>query len=155
MGFLDQRTVISDAANAIYGAEPWLFALIESRMHMVWVKAVAGRLKSDYRYSAGLVYNTFPVPEVSQAAKDALTERVYDVLAAREQHAGRTLAMLYDPDKMPAALREAHRQVDGTVDELYSRRAFASDEERLELLFAMYEDMLQQAKEGKLDAKSR
>lgn len=142
IGFLDNGTVISDAANAVYGAEPWLFGLIQSRMHMVWVRAVAGRLKTDYRYSAVLVYNTFPVPPLSDAHKADLTERVMGVLAAREQFADSTLAELYDPDKMPTQLREAHEALDGMVDGLYGRAPFLSDAERLELLFHLYEGMI-------------
>lgn len=139
MGFLDCETVISNAANVIYDAEPWVFGLIQSRMHMVWVRAVAGRLKSDFRYSAVLVYNTFPVPELTDQLKAALTGHVFEVLDAREQFAGKTLAELYDPEKMPDVLRRAHRRLDETVDRLYRKREFATDEERLELLFEMYE----------------
>jgi len=149
MGFLDRNTVISNLAYAIYDAEPWVFGLIQSRMHMVWVRAVAGRLKSDYRYSAVLVYNTFPVPDLTDSTRAQLTKHVYEVLDAREQFADKTLAELYDPDKMPDVLRLAHRRLDQTADRLYRDREFASDEERLELLFQMYEDLVA-AKDGAL-----
>ena len=141
MGFLDEETVISDAANAIYGAEPWVFGLIQSRMHMVWVRAVAGRLKSDYRYSAVLVYNTFPVPDLTDEDKTHLQEGALGVLGARERFSGNTLAELYDPDKMPNELREAHQEMDEIVDRIYRDRPFESDEERLEMLFSMYAEM--------------
>jgi len=139
MGFLDGDTVISNAANAVYNAEPWLFGLIQSRMHMAWVRAVAGRLKTDYRYSAVLVYNTFPVPALTDAHKRALRAGALRVLGAREQFAGHTLAELYDPDDMPGGLREAHRALDEVVDGIYRKRPFESDEERLQLLFELYE----------------
>ena len=101
MGFLDPTTIISNAVNAIYGAEPWVFGLIQSRMHMVWVKTVAGRLESRLRYSAELCYNTFPVPALTDATKALLTKHTLEVLDAREQYSDRTLAELYDPNKMP------------------------------------------------------
>lgn len=137
--FVDDRTVISNAANAIYGAGLWLFGLIQSRMHMVWLRAVGGRLESRYRYSAILVYNTFPVPSLSAGDRDALKAGAVGVLAAREQFPERTLAELYDPDKMPQGVLEAHIRLDETVDRLYRPRPFESDEERLKVLFDMYE----------------
>jgi hypothetical protein len=139
MGFVGSETVISNAANAIYGAEPWLFALLQSRMHMTWVRAVGGRMKTDIRYSAVLVYNTFPVPELSGTQRSRLTDAAVAVLAGREQFAGQTLAELYDPDKMPPVLRSAHQELDDAVDALYQSKPFDSDAARLELLFDMYE----------------
>ena len=139
MGFLGSETVISDAANAIYDAQPWLFALITSRIHNVWVRTVAGRLKSDFRYSATLCYNTFPVPNLSMAAKATLAEHTLTVLEAREHHAELTLAQMYVPGAMFSDLRAAHRELDEAVDRLYRRRGFGSDDDRLELLFGMYE----------------
>lgn len=65
MGYIQPDTVISDSAMAIYDAPLWLLGLLESRMHMTWLRAVGGRLKTDYRYSASLIYNTFPVPKLS------------------------------------------------------------------------------------------
>jgi hypothetical protein len=139
MGFVDESTVISSAANAIYGAEPWLFGLVQSRMHMAWVRAVAGALESRIRYSAVLVYNTFPVPELTDEAKANVASGAVGILGAREQFSDSTLAELYDPDKMPGGLRKAHQELDQIVDSLYRAKPFDSDEERLELLFEMYE----------------
>jgi hypothetical protein len=147
IGAIDGETVISNAANLIYGAELWLFGLIQARMHMAWLGAVGGRLKTDYRYSAVLVYNTFPAPKLSEGDKDALKAGAIGVLAAREQFPDRTLAELYDPDEMPSSLLDAHRSLDETVDRLYGSRAFESDEERLKVLFAMYKEMVE-AKEA-------
>lgn len=141
MGFLDSGTVISNAANAIYNAEPWVFGLIQSRMHMAWTRAVAGRMKSDYRYSSVLVYNTFPVPELSEDKREALQAGAFGILDARARFAGKTLAELYDPDNMPESLRDAHRALDETVDHIYRKKPFNSDEERLEMLFALYSEM--------------
>ena len=142
MGYLGPETVISDAAFAVYDAEPWLFGLLTSRMHMVWTRAVGGKMKTDYRYSNTIVYNNFPVRELTDAEKQELTQLALRVLDVREYHCEKTLAELYDPELMPANLREAHEAVDAFVDGLYSKRMYETDEERLSDLFAMYEDMI-------------
>lgn len=139
MDFVGPGTVISNLANAVYDAEPWLFGLLQSRMHMTWVRAVGGRMKTDIRYSAVLVYNTFPVPEISDSQRSTIAAAAVSVLGAREQFSGQTLAQLYDPDKMPPVLRSAHRDLDEAVDALYQSKPFESDAARLELLFEMYE----------------
>lgn len=143
MDFVSPQTIVSNLANAIYGAEPWVLGLIQSRMHMVWVRTVAGRLESRIRYSSVLCYNTFPVPALSEKAQESLAELAYEVLAAREEFPDLTPAQLYDPDHMPGILRRAHERLDRTVDALYQDREFASDDERLELLFQMYEQAVQ------------
>lgn len=140
MGYVGPETVISNAAFAVYDAEPWLFALLESRMHMVWLRAVGGKLKTDFRYSNTLVYNTFPVPELTETVEGELTEAGLHVLDVREYFPERNLAELYDAEEMPDLLREAHARVDEIVDGLYQEQPFESDEERLSLLFAMYKD---------------
>ena len=138
IGYLGPDTVISDSAFAVYGAEPWLFALLTSRMHMVWTRTVGGRMKTDYRYSNTVVYNNFPVPDLSARAKSELTDAALRVLDVREYHSEMTLAQLYDPDTMPQDLRIAHEQLDLLVDSLYRDTLFASDDERLKRLFTLY-----------------
>lgn len=140
MGYLDSDTVISNSAFAVYDAEPWLFALLTSRMHMVWTGAVGGKMKTDYRYSNTIVYNNFPVPEFSEADKEELTQAALRILDVREYYSERTLAALYGREKMPEMLREAHGVVDKLVDNLYSKQAFDNDEARLSHLFAMYKE---------------
>ncbi len=140
VGFLDGGTVISNLAYAIYDAEPWVFGLISSQMHLAWVRTVAGRMKTDIRYSGKLCYNTFPVPSLSEKQRDLLSERAFAVLDARERHSDKTLAQLYKREKMPSVLREAHQFLDAAVDQLYRKRPFQSDDERLELLFDLYEE---------------
>jgi len=108
-------------------------------MHMAWMRAVTGRMKSDYMYSVGVVYNTFPLPEGDLSR---LAPRAQAVLDARAAHPGATLSELYDPDLMPADLRRAHGDLDRAVDRLYRRAPFASDRERVEHLFARYEAMV-------------
>ena len=114
---------------------------------MAWVKSVGGRLKTDFRYSASLCYNTFPFPPISEKQKKELEQHVYNILAEREKHSEKTLAQLYDPDKMPDGLREAHRQNDLAVERCYRSRPFESDEERLEYLFKLYEQMIEEEKD--------
>lgn len=142
IGFVGNDTIITNLAFAIYDPPVFLFSLLTSRMHMVWVRAVAGRLKSDYRYSSALCYNTFPFPPISDAQKQELEKHVYHILEEREKHSEKTLAQLYDPDKMPDGLREAHHLNDLAVERCYRSKPFSSDEERLEYLFKLYEQMI-------------
>lgn len=141
IGYVSAGTVVSNLAFAVYDAEPWLFALLTSRIHMIWLGAVGGRMKTDYRYGAFIVYNNFPVPELSGPMKERLTVVALRVLDVREYHCEKTLAELYDPDDMPDDLRAAHAEVDTLVDSLYSKHAYETDEERLSDLFTMYEAM--------------
>lgn len=149
IGFLDADSIISDLAFGIYDPEPWIFSVVSSRMHMTWVRAVAGRLKTDYRYSSALCYNTFPFPDISEAQKAKLEEHVFAVLDEREKHPEKTMAQLYDPDKMPAGLRQAHHEMDLAIEQCYRPKPFSSDEERLEYLFKLYEEMIAAEKVGK------
>ena len=141
IGYLGEESVISSLAYAVYDAEPWVFALLTSRMHMAWTRAVGGQMKTDYRYSNTIVYNNFPVPSLSDAVKEQLTQAALRVLDVREYHCEKTLAELYDPDLMPADLRAAHAEVDALVDSIYSKRGYETDEQRLSDLFGMYEEM--------------
>ena len=141
MGYLDAGTVVSNSAFAIYDGETWLFGLLESKMHMAWVRTVGGKLETRYRYSAQLCYNTFPFPKISDEKRAQLTEAAEEVLITRAGHPEKTLAEMYDPDKMPQDLREAHAALDDIVDSCYPSYPFANDEARLECLFKLYEKM--------------
>jgi hypothetical protein len=141
IGYVDAETVVSNLAFAVYDAKPWIFSLLTSRIHMAWLAAVGGRMKTDYRYGAYIVYNNFPVPSLSEVVKERLTVAALRVLDVREYHCDQTLADLYDPDKMPAGLREAHAEIDTLVDAIYSQKRYETDEQRLSDLFAMYERM--------------
>lgn len=149
IGFVDSDTVISNLAFAIYDPESYIFAVISSRMHMTWVRTVAGRLKTDYRYSSSLCYNTFPFPDISAQQKEMLEEHVFRVLDEREKHPEKTMAQLYDPDKMPTGLRQAHHDMDMAIEQCYRTKPFTNDEERLEYLFKLYEEMIAKEKGGK------
>jgi hypothetical protein len=146
MGYLDKDTVISDAANAIYDAEPWLFALLESRLHMTWIRTVCGQLETRIRYSSTLGYNTFPIRVLTEAEKDALNKSTRRILLTRAAHPEKTLADMYNPDKMPEDLREAHEDNDHLVDSLYKKGGFTNDEDRLSALFELYEQMASKEK---------
>ena len=141
IGLLDKGTVVTNSAFVIYDANSWLFGILTSAMHMVWVKTVGGRLETRYRYSAQLCYNTFPFPKISAAKKKEIADAAEDILVTREFHVGKTLAELYDPEKMPKDLLEAHEKLDDIVESCYPGYPFANDEARLECLFRMYEKM--------------
>jgi hypothetical protein len=113
-----------------------------SKTHMAWLSYMGGRIKSDYRYSIGLVYNNFPLPPVAEKDLAKLEPLAQAVLDARAAHPKATLADLYDPDLMPANLRKAHQALDRAVDRLYRAAPFASDRERVEHLLALYEKMV-------------
>ena len=140
IGWLEPPTVPSNLVRILQDATLADFALLTSAMHMAWLRHIGGRLKSDYRYSIGLVYNTFPtLPADADLSKlEPLAQAVLDVRAAFPDA---TLADLYDPDLMPPALRRAHQALDRAVDRLYRRGGFASERERVEHLFMLYETM--------------
>ena len=142
IGWLEPPVIPSDKLRLLPDATLAEFALLTSAMHMAWMRAVTGRMKSDYMYSVGVVYNTFPLPpgfaDVDTSALEPLAQAVLD---ARAAHAGATLAELYDPDLMPPNLRRAHHALDRAVDRLYRRTGFASERERVEHLFMLYEKM--------------
>jgi hypothetical protein len=140
--FYDKSYISLNSIQTICDAEPWVVGLISSNMHMVWMKTVAGRLEERYRYSSAIVYNTFPFPNITEKQKEEITELVFNILDEREQHSQKTLAQLYDPDKMPEELKEAHHQLDLAIEQCYRKKPFESDEERLEYLFKLYEEMI-------------
>ena len=140
IGWLQPPVIPSNLVRLLENATLADFALLTSAMHMAWLRHVGGRLKSDYRYSIGLVYNTFPTPP-GEADRSGLEPLAQAVLAARAAHPQATLADLYDPDLMPPNLRRAHRNLDRAVDRLYRPAPFASERERVEHLFALYEKM--------------
>ncbi|NTE90092.1 class I SAM-dependent DNA methyltransferase [Agrobacterium rubi] len=133
--------VIADSASAIYDANLVDFAVISSKLHMVWVDTVAGRIKTDYRYSSTLVWNTFPVPALTEKNRADLTRCAEDILLAREAHFPAAISELYDPEAMPGDLRAAHDRNDEMLERIYIGRRFKNDTERLEKLFELYTKM--------------
>lgn len=142
IGYIDKSVKVTDLVHIVPNATHYEFAILTSAMHMAWMRTVCGRLKSDYRYSRDLCYNTFPWPNVSDKQKERIEELAENVLMAREMYPEKTLAEMYDPDKMPVELREAHTALDIAVDSLYRAKPFENDEERLGLLFKLYEALI-------------
>lgn len=147
IGYFSSENKAHDSCLIIPTNQHYLFAILTSKIHMCWVQSVAGRIKTDFRYSKDVVYNNFPFPEINQEQKQEFERNVYDVLSEREKYPEKTLAQLYDPDKMPKGLREAHHQLDLAVERCYRSKPFTSDEERLEYLFKLYEQMIAAEKE--------
>lgn len=141
VGYMPARTIVSDNAFALYDAPLWNMALIASRIHLIWIATVCGKLKTDFRYSNTLGWNTFPVPTLTEQNKTDLTRCAEDILLVRETHFPATIADLYAPDKMPVNLREAHNRNDEVIERIYIGRRFKNDTERLEKLFELYTKM--------------
>ena len=138
---LKGRVGTTNQAFAMYDAPLWNLALVASKMHLVWVATVCGKLETRYRYSNTMGWNTFPVPVLTEKNKADLTRCAEDILLAREAHFPATIADLYDPEKMPADLRDAHDRNDEILERIYIGRRFRNDTERLEKLFEMYTKM--------------
>ena len=138
VGLLDATAIVADSAFALYDAPLWSLALIASRLHLVWIAAVCGKLKTDYRYSNTLGWNTFPIPTLTDKNKSDLTRCGEDILLAREAHFPATSADLYSPESIPPNLRQAHDRNDEVLERIYIGRKFRNDTERLEKLFALY-----------------
>lgn len=138
IGFLDSSVIASDSTLIVPHATLYEFGVLTSQMHMAWMRTVCGRLKSDYRYSAQIVYNNFPWPDVSEAQKAAIMQKAQAVLDARAQFPDSSLADLYDPNTMPPVLTKAHAALDSAVDKLYRKAAFSDDAARTAFLFELY-----------------
>ncbi len=151
VGIVQGGTVIGDRNFALYDAPLWNMALIASRLHWVWIGTVCVRMRTDFSYSNTLGWNTFPVPPLTEKNKADLTRCAEDILLAREAHFPATIADLYDPEKMPADLRQAHERNDETLERIYIGRCFRNDTERLEKLFELYTKMTADA--GKASTK--
>lgn len=139
IGFVDKDTLTSDSAHTMPHATPCHFGVLSSSMHNAWMRTVAGRLKSDYRYSVHIVYNNFPWPQdVPEEKRLVIVREAQAVLTARAAHPGATLADLYDPDSMPTDLQDAHRALDKAVDAAYGYRSGKDDASRVAYLFDLY-----------------
>ena len=141
VGLTDNKSTLTNAAYGLYDAPLWNMALIATRLHLVWIATVCGKIKTDYRYSNTLGWNTFPVPLLTEQNKADLTACAENILLAREAHFPATIADLYDPEAMPDNLRAAHARNDETLERIYIGRRFKNDTERLEKLFELYTQM--------------
>lgn len=142
-GYFNNHVIASDSCLAIDNASLFHFGILTSMMHMIWVKFIAGRIKSDYRYSNELVYNNYPFPkEVNDKTKETVEQKAQAVLDIRAEFTESSLADLYDPLAMPAKLKKAHQELDKAVDKCYTSKSFKNDKERIEFLFELYENYL-------------
>jgi hypothetical protein len=146
-GLVDHHTTLTNLAFGMYDAPLWNMAVIASRLHLTWIATVCGKLKTDFRYSNTLGWNTFPAPTLTENDKADLTRCAENILLAREAHFPATIADLYDPDHMPRDLYAAHECNDEVLEHIYIGRRFRNDTERLEKLFELYTKMIaEQAK---------
>ena len=142
MGFLRPDVIVSNKIYVVASASLYHLGVLGSLMHMAWVKTVSGRLKSDFQYSGSMVYNTFPWPTAPvEKLRQAVVSAAEAVLAARAKFPDSTLAQLYHPAKMPPVLRKAHAALDRAVDRCYRKEPFTSERQRVEFLFALYEQL--------------
>ena len=133
--------MISNLAFMMLDVEIWNFSIVTSKLHQTWISTICGKLKNDIRYSNTLGWNTFPLPMLTEQNRLDLTKCAEDILLARESHFPATIADLYDPEKMPDNLREAHERNDEVLERIYIGRRFKNDTERLEKLFELYTKM--------------
>lgn len=148
VGLLSDDTIISNAAYALYNSKVSSLSIIASRLHLVWVATVCGKIKTDFRYSNTLGWNTFPVPKLTEKNELDLTKCSKEILIARERHFPATIADLYDPEKMPEDLKQAHDHNDEVLERIYIGRRFKNDTERLEKLFELYIEMTSKENAG-------
>ena len=141
VGYVDKHTALTNLAFALFDAPLWNMALIASRLHLVWIATVCGKLKTDFRYSNTMGWNTFPVPTLTDQNKADLTQCAEHILIVREAHFPATIADLYDSGAMPDDLRAAHECGDEVLERIYIGRRFRNDTERLEKLFELYTKM--------------
>jgi hypothetical protein len=142
MGFMPPSIIASNLCLIVPDATLYHFGILESEMHMAWMRTVCGRLKSDYRYSNSIVYNNFPWPqEVTDKDKENVEKASQHILDVRNEFPTSTLADLYDPNTMPPKLLKAHQELDKAVDKCYGKKGFATEAERLEFLFGMYKEL--------------
>lgn len=142
MGLTGEDTILSNRVYVIYDADIYLLGILMSRMHMTWAKAVGGRLETRYNYSAGLCYNTFPLPELSTRRKNEIKEAILEIIDIREE-SGKVLGELYNQETIPMDLTVAHQKLDRIVDRAYRQKAFENDVERFELLLKMYKELVE------------
>ncbi|TGN29178.1 class I SAM-dependent DNA methyltransferase [Empedobacter tilapiae] len=141
ISIVEKDSIALQTLQVIYNLNESLYSILSSCIHMLWVKAVAGGMKTDIVYSNQLCFNSYPFPKITKAKEQELEDCAYQILEVRERYPEKTLAQLYDPEKMPEDLKEAHRKNDLVVESCYREKPFTSDEERLEYLFKLYEKM--------------
>lgn len=156
IGFVTEQTIASDAIQTVSNATLYEFGIMTSIMHNAWMRTTCGRLKSDYRYSVGIVYNNFPWPlDPSEKQKAAIETAVQAILDARAAHPDSSLADLYDPLSMPPNLTRAHQQLDKAIDAAYGKSKFDNEAERVAFLFELYQHYIEQEAQAKTTTKPK
>jgi hypothetical protein len=148
-GIINSSSTVTSEAFALFDAPIWSMALIASTIHRIWIATVCGKMRIHYRYSNTMGWNTFPVPLLTDKNKTDLTRCAEEILLAREAHFPAALTDLYDPETMPANLREAHERNDEVLERIYIGRRFRNDTERLEKLFELYTKMTSKSPSNK------
>lgn len=141
IGYVSKNVVVTNLAFAIYDAEPWVFGLVSSKMHNLWIRTVCGGLETRLRYSNVLGYNTFPVPTLTDEQKQCISEAALGVLVERENNSELSLMEMYNSDTMPSGLKYAHKILDEVVEHCYKQEGFVSDQERLDEMFVLYKEL--------------
>lgn len=144
-----EDVIASNLVSIIPNASSYILGIISSTAHLDWMRLVGSRLENRYRYSGTIVYNTFPFPDVNDKQKQNIETLAEEILLARADNIGKTLAELYDPDKMPKDLKLAHENLDDAVDKLYRPQGFKTTEERLAHLLSRYEKLVEAEKTSK------
>lgn len=153
VAFSGSETIPTNKAFYINNAPIWITSILTSKLHLIWIASICGRLRNDFSYSNTLGWNTYPVPTLTEKNKDDLTRCAEDILLAREAHFPATIADLYDPEKMPENLRRAHDHNDEVLERIYIGRRFKNDTERLEKLFELYTKMTSKQAKSKIKKK--
>ena len=148
MAFMPSEVITNNRVMMVIDADQFLFGLLASRMHMDWMRLVGGRLREDYSYSGSLVFNTFPWPSYTASQRKEVEVLAEEVLLTREETFDRSMAEMYDPDKMPTTLLKAHQALDQAVERLYRDKPFRDTAERQEYLLARYEELIEQERRG-------
>lgn len=156
----DEYNITSSEAFGIFDGAVWQAAVLSARLHRLWLETVAGRLETRVRYANTLVWNTFPLPKLSDRRKTELEEHWWEIdLARKEAGFGRTLGDLYKPETMPRALRRAHEELDATMETIFGSRRYRSDADRIEHMLQLYERMIaeetRKAEEAKATRKTK
>ena len=146
IGFFSFEIISTDLNHIVSNGTLYDFAILTSIIHNDWMRLVGSRLKSDYRYSGTVVYNTFPFPNIDDKQKQKIESLAEGILLVRADNVGMTMAELYDPDKMPKNLKQAHANLDDAIDKLYRPQGFTNTEERLAHLLSRYKKLTESEK---------
>ena len=144
IGLFSTDVVVMKTAFTLFDAPLWNLSLLSSRLHLIWVSTVGGRLEDRFSYSNSICWNAFPIPKLTSKNKSDMEKCARNILKTREDHTPATIAELYDPDKMPKSLRAAHARNDEVIARIYiGRDEFRDDTEMREKLFHMYAEMME------------